>query len=235
MLSQAINMTGAVMSKHILMVVTSADRLLNGEATGLWLEEFAIPYSLFKASGYRIKVVSPKGGATPLDPRSTQDADSHPEWDDARAALQAAGVLDQQISARDFDAIFLPGGHGTVFDLPGHPVLSKLLVDFDEQGRICSAVCHGPSAFIGVMRAKGVPWVEGRNLTTFSDSEEMAVELQQAVPFLLESTLRELGALVHVGPDFAVHVLRDRNLITGQNPASSEMTARRVIEALEAA
>src|SRR5690606_39821615 len=106
------------MSKHILMVVTSADRLLNGEATGLWLEEFAIPYSLFKASGYRIKVVSPKGGATPLDPRSTQDADSHPEWDDARAALQAAGVLDQQMAAGAFCTSFSPAVHGAVFALP---------------------------------------------------------------------------------------------------------------------
>lgn len=221
------------MSKHILMVLTSADRLLNGEATGLWLEEFAVPYGVFKAAGYRIKVVSPKGGATPIDPRSSEDAGSHPEWAEARDVLRHTEALDRQLSARDFDAIFLPGGHGTVFDLPGHPVLGKLLADFDDQGRIWSAVCHGPAAFIGVTRKGGVPLVEGRNLTAFSDSEEMAVGLQQAVPFLLESTLRELGALVRVGPDFAVQVVRDRNLITGQNPASSELDARRVVEALE--
>lgn len=220
------------MSRHILMVVTSADRLLNGEPTGLWLEEFAIPYKIFLDAGCRVRVASPEGGATPLDPRSVED---RPEWQHARDALRDTEVLDTRLSARDFEAIFLPGGHGTVFDLPGHPVLGRLLAEFDAQKKIWAAVCHGPSAFIGAKRQDGKALVEGRQLTAFSDAEEMAMGLEQAVPFLLESTLRELGALVEVGESFAPFVIRDHNLITGQNPASSELAARRVLEALEQA
>lgn len=219
------------MSRHILMVVTSADRLLNGEPTGLWLEEFAVPYRIFTDAGCRVRVASPEGGATPLDPRSVEE--SHPEWDSARAALAETELLDTRFSARDFDAIFLPGGHGTVFDLPGHPVLGRLLGEFEAQGKVWAAVCHGPAAFVGALRQDGLPLVEGRHLAAFSDAEEMAVGLEEAVPFLLESTLRELGALVEVGESFAPYVIRDRNLITGQNPASSELVARRVLEALE--
>lgn len=219
------------MSRHILMVVTSADRLLNGDPTGLWLEEFAIPYQVFIEAGCRVRVVSPEGGATPLDPNSLKE--QRPEWGRAVQALRDTELLDTRLDARDFDAIFLPGGHGTVFDLPGHPVLSRLLGDFDAQGKVLAAVCHGPSAFVGAMRKDGQPLVEGRQLTAFSDAEEMAMGLEQAVPFLLESTLRELGALMGVGENFAAHVIRDRNLITGQNPASSELAARRVLEALE--
>ncbi|HTO19390.1 MAG TPA: type 1 glutamine amidotransferase domain-containing protein [Pseudomonas sp.] len=221
------------MSRHILMVVTSADRLLNGEPTGLWLEEFAIPYQIFLDAGCRVRVASPQGGATPLDPRSVED--ERPEWQRARELLRDTEVLDTRLSARDFDAIFLPGGHGTVFDLPGHPVLGRLLAEFDAQKKIWAAVCHGPSAFVGAERQDGLPLVEGRQLTAFSDAEEMAMGLEQAVPFLLESTLRELGGLVEVGESFAPFVIRDHNLITGQNPASSELAARRVLEALEQA
>lgn len=221
------------MSRHILMVVTSADRLLNGEPTGLWLEEFAIPYQIFLDAGCRVRVASPQGGATPLDPRSVED--ERAEWQRARELLRDTEVLDTRLSARDFDAIFLPGGHGTVFDLPGHPVLGRLLAEFDAQKKIWAAVCHGPSAFVGAERQDGLPLVEGRQLTAFSDAEEMAMGLEQAVPFLLESTLRELGALVEVGESFAPFVIRDHNLITGQNPASSELAARRVLEALEQA
>ena len=221
------------MSRHILMVVTSADRLLNGEPTGLWLEEFAIPYKIFLDAGCRVRVASPQGGAAPLDPRSLEQQ-SH-GWDNALQSLRETEVLGTQLDARDFEAIFLPGGHGTVFDLPGHPVLGRLLAEFDAQGKVWSAVCHGPSAFVGAERKNGKPLVEGRQLTAFSDAEEMAMGLEQAVPFLLESTLRELGALVEVGESFAPFVIRDHNLITGQNPASSELAARRVLEALEQA
>jgi|SRR5690554_4875299 len=219
------------MSRHILMVVTSADRLLNGEPTGLWLEEFAVPYQVFIEAGCRVRVASPEGGATPLDPNSLKE--QRPDWDRAVQALRDTEALDTRLDARDFDAIFLPGGHGTVFDLPGHPVLGRLLRDFDALGKVWSAVCHGPSAFVGAQRKDGQPLVEGRQLTAFSDAEEMAMGLEQAVPFLLESTLRELGALVGVGESFAPYVVRDRNLVTGQNPASSELAARRVLEALE--
>ncbi|WP_443191762.1 type 1 glutamine amidotransferase domain-containing protein [Pseudomonas indica] len=220
------------MSRHVLIVVTSADRMPNGEATGLWLEEFAVPYHVFKEAGYRITVASPKGGETPIDPRSRDELQDHPEWTEVAEMLRHTGMLDSRLKAADFDAIFLPGGHGTMFDLPGHPELGRLLAEFDEQGKVWAAVCHGPAGFVGPKRADDLPLVEGREMTAFTDSEEHAVGLEKAVPFLLESTLRELGAIMKTAPDFSAYAIRDRNLITGQNPPSSAKTAQLVVEAL---
>ena len=220
------------MSKKILIVVTSAARMSNGEATGLWLEEFAVPFRVFQQAGFDMLVASLQGGETPIDPRSGQELLTHPEWAEAAERLKHAQRLDGTLRAEDFDAIFLPGGHGTVFDLPGNPILGKLLVDFDARGKIVSAVCHGPSGFVGPIRADGKPLVAGRTLAAFTDQEERAVGLDKAVPFLLESRLKELGATVTTAGDFSVHALRDGNFVTGQNPPSSARTAELVVEAL---
>lgn len=220
------------MARRILMVVTSADRLLGGEATGLWLEEYAAPFQIFKQAGYRITTLSLKGGRAPIDPRSGNELVEHPEWSEAAQMLEQLAALDARVQASSFDAIFLPGGHGCMFDLPNNPLLGHLLADFDARGKIVAAVCHGPAAFVGPKRINGMPLVEGRRMTAFTDSEEYAVGLQNEVPFLLESTLRELGAILETAEDFRVHVVRDCNLITGQNPASSAKTARAVIDAL---
>jgi putative intracellular protease/amidase len=220
------------MSKKILIVVTSAERMANGEATGLWLEEFAVPYLVFQQAGYELHVASIKGGETPIDPRSGQELLTHPAWAEAAERLKHTQRLSESMHAQDFDAIFLPGGHGTVFDLPGNALLGKLLVDFDARGKIVSAVCHGPSGFVGPIRADGKPLVAGRTLAAFTDQEERAVGLDKAVPFLLESRLKELGATVITAADFSVQALRDGNFITGQNPPSSARTAELVVEAL---
>jgi putative intracellular protease/amidase len=220
------------MSKKILIVVTSAARMTNGEATGLWLEEFAVPFLVFQQAGYEMVIASIQGGETPIDPRSGQELLTHPAWAEAAERLKQTQRLDGSTQAQDFDAIFLPGGHGTVFDLPGNGLLGQLLVDFDARGKIVSAVCHGPSGFVGPLRADGKPLVAGRTLAAFTDQEERAVGLDKAVPFLLESRLKELGATVITAADFSVHALRDGNFITGQNPPSSARTAELVVEAL---
>src|SRR5690606_16177645 len=100
--------------RTILMVVTSASKMDDGHPTGLWLEEFAVPYNAFRKTGYQVVVASPKGGAAPIDPRS---ADDRPEWREAREALKQTWPL-ATLGAGDFAAVFLPGGHGTMFDFP---------------------------------------------------------------------------------------------------------------------
>jgi len=220
------------MKKRVLMVVTSADRLANGDATGLWLEEFAVPYRIFQQAGFDISVVNPMGGETPIDPRSGDELHAHPEWSEAARLLRDLPPLDANIDPHHFDAIFLAGGHGTVVDLPNNPRLITLLTVMDRHHKIISAVCHGPVGFVGPTKEDGTPLVAGRTLTAFSDEEERAVGLDQAVPFLLESKLRELGAKVVVGDKFTEHVIRDGHWITGQNPPSSAKTAQTVVDAL---
>jgi putative intracellular protease/amidase len=131
-----------------------------------------------------------------------------------------------------FDVLFLPGGHGTMFDFPGDAALARLVERFDGEGRIVAAVCHGPAGLVAARRPDGSPLVAGRRLSAFTDSEERSVGLDAALPFLLESRLRALGARHEAGPDFQPFALRDGNLVTGQNPASAGAVAALVTEAL---
>ena len=216
---------------RVLIVVTSASKLPNGEPTGLWLEEFAVPYETFKSGGALSTVASPRGGPAPIDPRSRPTSDEAARSQDASDKLGNTVPL-ADVDAKDFDAVFLPGGHGTMFDFPGDANLMRLLRDFDAARKPIAAVCHAPAAFVTAVDSANSPLVQGKTMTGFTDSEERAVKLQDQVPFLLETRLRELGADFKAGPDFEPHVERTGLLITGQNPASSAPAARLLIEAL---
>ena len=215
----------------ILMIVTSANRMTSGKSTGLWLEEFAVPYLVFKDAGAVVTVASPKGGPAPIDDRSAPNAEQKAKWAGASEVLRTTKPL-AEIDPSGFDAVFLPGGHGTMFDLPGNSVLARILEAFDARGAVIAAVCHGPAAFVGPKRKDGKPLVAGRKMTAFTDSEERAVALDEDVPFLLETRMRELGAIFEGGPDFKSHALRDERFVTGQNPASSGAAAQLVLDVL---
>ncbi|WP_206830193.1 type 1 glutamine amidotransferase domain-containing protein [Alicyclobacillus fructus] len=220
------------MAKKVLMVVTSADQMTDGHPTGLWLSEFAEPYTEFKKVGYDITVASPRGGQAPIDERSVQNGELH-QWPEAVEVLKQTVPL-SQVSASDYDAIFLPGGHGTMFDFPNSAELQALIRAFAESGKVVAAVCHGPAGLVNVRLSNGEPLVKGKRVTAFTDEEERAVKLDDKVPFMLETKLRELGAQFVAQPMWADHVERDGNLITGQNPQSGISAAKAVIQALEA-
>jgi putative intracellular protease/amidase len=215
----------------ILMVLTGVGQMPDGEPTGLWLEEFAVPYQLFVDAGYEVVLATPEGGPVPVDPRSTTGETMPANGAFALTLLQDTRPL-RSVDLTAYDAVFFPGGHGTMFDLPNHPDVAATVAAFLPSGRPTALVCHGPAALVGVVDDAGVPLVRGRTLTAFSDSEERAVALDQAMPFLLETRLRELGAIVTPGPDFQAKVVVDGNLITGQNPPSSEGAAQAVLKLL---
>ncbi|PLX84733.1 MAG: glutamine amidotransferase [Desulfuromonas sp.] len=217
--------------KSILFVVTNCDRIDSDHPTGLWLEEFAVPFEAFREAGFDVEVASPGGGSAPIDPRSTPPEEQKEQWAAARKALEKTRPLNRVDSA-PFEALFLPGGHGTMFDLPECKALQRLLETFEGQEKVIAAVCHGPAGLVGALGKDGRPLVAGRTLTAFTDAEEKTVELDGLMPFLLESRLRELGAKFVTGSNWQDHVERDGNLITGQNPQSSASTARAVLELL---
>lgn len=212
----------------ILMVVTSHGRLDDDQPTGLWLEEFEVPFDKFRAAGYEVVVASPKGGKAPIDPRSTKDAS-------AKAETAAALADTTKLADIDFEkyvAVFFPGGHGTMFDLPGSKTVQAAVRHFVGADLPAAFVCHGPAALVGTTRADGTPIVKGRKVTGFTDSEERAVELEDEMPFLLETRLEELGGEFSGAENWKSHVVVDGNLITGQNPASSGAAADALLEAL---
>jgi len=220
------------MGKKILMAVTSHDQM-GDQKTGIWLSEFAEPYEVFKSRGYELTIASIKGGRAPVDPRSI-DAEKEEKWREAIASLADTLPIDR-VTAEGHDAIFLPGGHGTMYDLPDNGRLQALIREFAESGRIVAAVCHGPAGLVGVTLSSGEPLVKGKRLTSFTNEEEQAAGFDKIMPFLLESRLRELGAEFTGAAKWANHVVTDGNLVTGQNPQSGESAARKVVELLERA
>ena len=222
----------------ILMVLTSHDRLGNtGRKTGFWLEEFAAPYYTFKDAGAEIVLASPRGGQPPLDPRSNEpnfqtdlthrfDADA-----DAKAQLATTVRLDS-VKAEDFDTVFYPGGHGPMWDLAEDKNSIKLLESFLAAGKTFAVVCHSSGALRHVKTPDGKLLVEGKTVTGFTNGEEDEVELTKVVPFLVEDELFSLGATFSKVKNWGVHTVRDGQLITGQNPASSGPAAKLLIETL---
>jgi putative intracellular protease/amidase len=224
----------------ILMVTTSHDQLGNtGEKTGFWLEEFAAPYYVFKDAGVEVTVASPKGGQPPIDPKSDDPKNQAPAQTRFKADSAAKKVLSRtvrldSVSADDFDAVFYPGGHGPMWDLAEDPTSIALIERFYESGKPVAAVCHAPGVLHRV-KVDGEPIVKGKRVAGFTNSEEEAVHLTKVVPFLVEDELKRLGALYEKVDDWKPLAVVDGRLVTGQNPASSEATAKALLGVLEAA
>jgi len=222
----------------ILMVLTSHDELgSTGKKTGFWLEEFAAPYYVFKDAGVDITLASPKGGQPPLDPKSDEPdsqtvATTRFKADkEAQATLAHTRIL-RDLFADDYDALFYPGGHGPLWDLAEDRCSIALIETMYAQGKPVSAVCHAPGVLRHAKAPDGAPLVQGKQVTGFSNTEEAAVGLTNVVPFLVEDELQKNGGNYSKGADWQAFSVHDRNLITGQNPASSEAVAKMVLEQL---
>lgn len=223
----------------ILMVLTSHEQLGDsGHKTGFWAEEFAAPYYAFKDAGAEVVLASPKGGQPPIDPNSEQsDAQTAATvrlFEDEAAMEQLANTVKlSDVTADEFDAIFYPGGHGPLWDLSQDPLSIGLIQQFWEQEKPVAAVCHAPAVLVNAKTPAGEPIVKGRKVSGFTNSEEAAVGLTDVVPFLLEDKLKELGGLYEKVDDWKPYAVVDGNLITGQNPASSEAVAEALLKKLK--
>ena len=215
----------------VLMVLTSHSQLGNtGKKTGFWLEEFAAPYYVFKDAGAEVVLASPAGGQPPLDPKSDlpefQTAMTDRFKGDTEAQLLLAHTQQlSEIKEQDFDAVFYPGGHGPLWDLAESPVSIALIEAFDRAVKPMAFVCHAPGVLRHVKGAQNALLIENRHVTGFTNSEEQAVELTDVVPFLIENEFVSAGAHYSKGTDWVSYVVEDGNLVTGQNPASSEAAA----------
>lgn len=226
------------MTKNILMVLTSHDQLGDtGKKTGFWLEEFAAPYYVFKDAGVQITLASPKGGQPPLDPKSDDPGAQTDATRRFKADADAQNVLANTVAlasvrAEDFDAVFYPGGHGPLWDLAEDAQSIALIEKTFAAGKPLALVCHAPGVLRHAKAPNGKPLVDGKKVTGFTNTEEEAVQLTKVVPFLVEDMLQANGGQYSKGADWAPYVLTDGNLITGQNPASSEQGAHAVLQQL---
>ncbi|GAF56585.1 MULTISPECIES: type 1 glutamine amidotransferase domain-containing protein [unclassified Psychrobacter] len=223
---------------NILMVLTSHDRLGDtGKKTGFWLEEFAAPYYAFLDAGANVTLASPAGGQPPLDPSSdtedTQTKDTKRFKDDKEAQEHLANTKKlADMKVEDFDSVFYPGGHGPLWDLAVDKNSIELIENFVKQDKPVAFVCHAPGALKSV-KVDGEYLVKGKTVTGFTNSEEEAAGLTDVVPFLVEDVLKANGGNYEKAADWESFVVEDGLLITGQNPASSEEAATRLINKLK--
>ena len=194
---------------------------------------------MFKDAGAHITLVSPNGGQPPLDPKSdepdaqTADTDRFRKDAAASAALAATRKLADVVN-EPFDAVFYPGGHGPLWDLAEDRDSIALIEATYAANKPVVAVCHAPGVLKHARDPFGLPLVQGKAVTGFTNGEEAAVGLTDVVPFLVEDMLKANGGLYEKGDDWAVHVVTDHNLITGQNPASSKAAAQALLKLLAA-
>tara|TARA_B110000858_G_scaffold146832_1_gene166820 strand:+ start:620 stop:1306 length:687 start_codon:yes stop_codon:yes gene_type:complete len=226
------------MNHKVLIVLTSHDKLGDtGNKTGFWLEELAAPYYVFKDANIDITIASPKGGQPPLDPKSDDPSMQTDTTKRFKTDQEANKQLSQSLklsdlNESDYDAIFYPGGHGPLWDLVSDENSIRLIKDFWNAGKPVSAVCHAPIVLANVKDSSGEFIIKGLEVTGFTNSEEDAVQLTNIVPLLVEDTMIDRGAKYLKSSDWSVHTIQDKNLITGQNPASSEEVANLVLKAL---
>jgi putative intracellular protease/amidase len=223
----------------VLIILTSHDTLgTTGKKTGVWLEEFLVPYYAFVDAKIDVSLASPRGGQVPIDPLSIdaikETAIYSRYWDDdfLRQNLNSTSVL-ADLDLDSTDGVVYPGGHGPLFDLRTDPHSINILQSLYEAGKPVAAICHAGCVLLDAKTASGEPLVKGRNVTAFSDSEEAAVHLDKDVPYLVEAELKRRGANYTKGGDWQEHVVTDGLLITGQNPASSAAVASALISLLE--
>ncbi len=220
-----------------VVIANTSESDLKGHKTGVWLEELAVPYYLFRAKGYQVLVASIKGGEIPIDGSSLQ-GDFYVEAskkfiNDEQAMEKLNNSLPlAEIDFKTVDAIYLTGGHGTCVDFITSPDLKNAIELLYANDKVVAADCHGPVGLVNCVKPDGTPLVAGKTVTGFSDTEEDAVKLTELVPFLLESKFKEQGANYEKADDWNPKVCVDGKLVTGQNPQSSDLCAKAVVKLL---
>lgn len=231
----AITKTETNMKKRILIIVSNANNIgPNNRRTGTFLPEVAHPYGEFQKADYQIDFASLTGETPYLDALNlANDPDNlafltGKGWESMQKAVKLSAI-----DVNTYDAIFIPGGLAPMVDMPQNELLKKVIKETYERNAVIGAVCHGPVSLLNVKLSNGSYLVDGKNITSFTDAEEKGYAIAD-VPFLLETALTKQGAKFHAAANWTAHSIADKNLVTGQNPASAKGVAEKMITILEA-
>jgi putative intracellular protease/amidase len=230
------------MSK-ILFVMTGADHwtLADGtrHASGFWAEEAVAPYEAFRAAGHEIVVATPGGVVPTVDEGSLAPEVNGGAEGAAKVAAGLAALAElrspvklEDVGLGEFAAVFYPGGHGPMEDLAVDPVSGRLLVDALDSGKPLAVLCHGPAALLAAAQADGSNAFAGYRVAAFTNAEESQAGFADRAKWLLQDRLTEAGVQVREGEPWAANIVVDRNLVSGQNPASSAGVAAEVLKKL---
>ena len=220
---------------YVLFVLTNAAKIgPHDRATGFFFAEVAHPFAVFDAGGVAMDFASPRGGPIPEDAYDDEDPADRSFKDSLAYRRMNRSRKLSEVDVSDYDAIFFPGGLGPMVDIVKDADVKRAVARAWSAGRMVGAVCHGPAALLGVTLDSGEPLVRGRRLTSFSKAEEDDYA-KDDVPFVLESALREAGALYESAGPWQPKVMLDGRLMTGQNPASAGPLAEQMLAALRKA
>ncbi len=229
------------MTRKLLMIVTSNGKMgAMDRKTGIWAEELAVPYYSFADAGFTVDIASSKGGQAPLDPGSLKEPGQNSVHVDRmlsdKSLMKAVSATHKaaDVDVKAYDAVFFPGGHGTMWDFADDKSIKAIVEYADRNGMMIGAVCHGVSALVSAVRVDGKPLVAGRRVNSFTDAEEEAAGLTKVMPFLLETRLREQGARFEGAANWQAFSVQDGMLFTGQNPQSSELVANAMLGSFKA-
>lgn len=134
-----------------------------------------------------------------------------------------------------YDAVFAPGGHGSMVDLPESPGAARLLATLHARRAPIAALCHGPAVLLAAPDRLDGQWMfEGFRFTCFTNEEEHQNDIgRRGLSWYVASALQNAGGILDDAPHpWTSHVVVDRNLITGQNPYSTDATAGALLKAL---
>jgi len=222
------------MKKNAIIVVTSHDQKGNtGEKTGWYLAEVTHIYYPLIEAGFHVDFASPKGGAAPMDEtsRDLTDPDNERFLNNKEVMSQICNTIPMhKIDPKKYHVIHFAGGHGAMWDFHNNEDVNRVIRGIYENDGIVAAVCHGPAALVNATLSNGEYLVKGKDLSCFTDAEEAEGKMTNIVPFLLESTLRELGAIMHPAGNWQDQVVVSDHLITGQNPQSARSVGRKIVE-----
>src|SRR3954466_10066581 len=208
-------------------------------ATGYWAEEFAMPYKAVTEAGHEVVVATPNGVIPNVDMMSLRPSMAGGEDGalELEEIIRSAEVMRRplklsDVRLEDYDAVYLPGGHGPMSDLAFDADAGRLLTAQLTSGRPLFIVCHGPAAMLST-RIRGVSPFKGYRVTCFTNEEEEAVGVAAQAPWLLETDLKaKVGVDYSRGPIWEPYMVEDRNLVTGQNPHSAAVLGQRMLEVL---
>lgn len=224
--------------KRVLLVMSSVDEMgISGKQTGTWFTELAAPYYILTEAGYEVVFASPKGGEAPIDllsmkaPFTTEYTERF--FDDPVAMFAARNTRKlREVDYSTYDALFVPGGYGLIWDLASDSYTIKMIRDFYESDRPVAMVCHAPAILRDTKKSDGTYLVDGLNLTGFKNAEDSEIELLHHLLFSLEDELKGRGAKYISKANWEANVVEDGALMTGQSPASAAPLAEALAKRL---
>ncbi len=227
----------AVHGRKVVLVVSNAHTMPGTDLNaGNSFGELLHAYTGFRAAGYGVQFVSPKGGAVPLAYIDFTDAEHRANFYDTDFMWGLANTrTPEEVAASEYSALMYIGGSAAMYGVAEHPGMQALAMRiYEKQNGIVAAVCHGSAGLVDLKLANGTALVSGKRVTGYPDAfEDMDAPYYKTFPFSIEQRLRENKGRFSAGVRARAHVEVDGRLITGMNWESTNGVVAAIVKTLQ--